>query len=68
MNTDKRYGTLLLDEIINYIFSKYPMVHYIKARIHHDNISSMKMAWNCGFINDVEIFSKENTYIINKNK
>ena len=44
------------------------MVHYIKARIHHDNISSMKMAWNCDFSNDEEIFSKENPYIKNKLK
>ena len=57
-NKEKRYGTLLLNEITDYIFSNYPMVHYIKARIHHDYISSMKMAWNCGFKNDGEIFSK----------
>lgn len=39
------------------------MIHYIKARIHHDNLSSMKMAWNSGFSNDGEIFSKENPYV-----
>jgi len=65
-NKEKRYGTLLLNEITDYIFSNYPMIHYIKARIHHDNLSSMKMAWNCGFSNDEEIFSKENPYIKNK--
>ena len=67
-NKEKRYGTLLLNEITDYIFSNYPMIHYIKARIHHDNLSSMKMAWNCGFSNDEEIFSKENPYIKNKLK
>ena len=67
-NKEKRYGTLLLNEITDYIFSNYSMVHYIKARIHHDNISSMKMAWNCDFSNDEEIFSKENPYIKNKLK
>ena len=67
-NKEKRYGTLLLNEITDYLFSNYSKVHYIKARIHHDNISSMKMAWNCGFSNDEEIFSKENPYIKNKLK
>lgn len=67
-NKEKRYGTLLLNEITDYLFSNYPMIHYIKARIHHDNLSSMKMAWNCGFSNDEEIFSKENPYIKNKLK
>ncbi len=62
----KRYGTLLLNEITDYIFSNYPMVHYVKARIHHDNLSSMKMAWNCHFSNNGEIFSKKNPYIVNK--
>ena len=67
-NNYKRYGTLLLNEITDYIFSNYPKVNYVKARIHHDNLSSMKMAWNCGFSNDGEIFSKENPYIKNKIK
>ena len=52
----KSYGKRILLEFTNFIFSNYPEVEKIKAKIHEDNIVSIKMAEACGFENSYNDF------------
>lgn len=66
VDKDKRhlgYGTLILSEVCDYVFKTYPFVYKIKARIAPDNIKSIMMAYNAGFINDRDdYYSLSNPY------
>ena len=66
VDKDKRhlgYGTLILSEVCDYVFKTYTFVYKIKARIAPDNIKSIMMAYNAGFINDRDdYYSLSNPY------
>lgn len=71
VDKDKRskgYGRLILSEVCDYVFKTYPFIHKIKARIAPDNINSIMMVYNAGFINDRDdYYSLSNPYIKNSN-
>lgn len=48
------YGSSILSEVCNYVFKTYPFVTKVKARIAKDNVKSIMMAYNAGFINDID--------------
>ena len=59
----KNYGHKMLEETSNYIFLNYPEVKNIKLKIASDNISSIKTAESCGFINMLNgCYKKINPY------
>ena len=57
------YGHKMLKEVSDYIFKNYPQVEEIKLKIADDNISSIKTAESCEFINMLNgNFEKRNPY------
>ena len=46
---NKHFGTDMLKEACNYIFTNYPFINKIKLKIDNDNIASQKVADNAGF-------------------
>lgn len=63
------YGSSILSEVCNYAFKTYPFISKVKAKITNDNIKSIMMAYNAGFINDKDdYYSLSNPYIKEDNK
>lgn len=57
------YGTIMLNETSNYIFSNYPEVREVKLKTVSDNISALKTIKSCGFSPIYgTLFSKKNPY------
>ncbi len=60
----KSYGKMLLNEVSEYIFRKYPQVESVRLKIADDNKASLNASSYCGFkwIGD-DFYAKANPYI-----